>query len=110
MIWKKKVKEQVESLRHRDKVLAYQSKLAAMGEMMDAVAHQWKQPINIINMRIDLLRYDQEDGRVDKAYCEKLYHDITSQTAHMKNTLDEFRTFLRPDKKNRGFLCCGCYR
>ncbi len=99
----KKVQEQITILREKDKILSYQSKLAAMGEMMDAVAHQWKQPLNIINMRIDMLRYDQELGLVDKNYCDTLYNNITAQTMHMKTTLDEFRTFLRPNKKKNIF-------
>jgi signal transduction histidine kinase len=98
-----KVQQQVEILRQKDEVLAYQSKLAAMGEMMDAVAHQWKQPINIINMKIDMLRYDFEDGNVDQNYCDELYNSIIFQTSHMKNTLSEFRTFLRPDKQKEKF-------
>lgn len=98
-----KVQEQVDILRQKDKTLAYQSKLASMGEMIDAVAHQWKQPLNIINMRIDMLRYDYEDNNINKEYCEKLSSDIISQTSHMQNTLDEFRTFLRPDKQKKAF-------
>lgn len=98
-----KVKEQVESLREKDKILSYQSKLAAMGEMIDAVAHQWKQPLNIINMKIDMLRYDYIDNLVDQDYCNRLYEDVFFQTSHMKDTLDEFRTFLRPDKKRENF-------
>jgi signal transduction histidine kinase len=94
-----KVQEQVAILREKDKVLAQQSKLAAMGEMMDAVAHQWKQPLNIINMKADMLRYDCADGYVDQEYCNNLYEKIISQTSHMTDTLDEFRGFLRPDKE-----------
>jgi len=99
----KKVQDQVAILREKDKILAQQSKLAAMGEMMDAVAHQWKQPLNIINMKTDMLRYDYEDGNVDQKYCDRLCDKVISQTKHMKNTLDEFRTFLRPDKEKEMF-------
>jgi len=99
----KKVEEQVEALRQKDKILQHQSKLAAMGEMIDAVAHQWKQPISIIDMKIDLLTYDYEDNYVDKKYCEDLYTSVKSQISHMQNTLDEFRSFLRPDKETKDF-------
>ena len=100
----KKVQEQVLILREKDKVLLHKSKLAAMGEMMDSIAHQWKQPLNIINIKTNMMKYDYEDGFVNDEYCDKLYSDISSQTAHMKNTLDEFRTFLRPDKQTELFL------
>jgi len=47
----RKVEEGIKNRKEKEKMLLQQSKLAVMGEMMDAVAHQWKQPIvlNIIN-------------------------------------------------------------
>ena len=43
------VHKQVEEIRQKDTMLFHQAKLAAMGEMMDAVAHQWKQPLSVIS-------------------------------------------------------------
>jgi len=94
----KKVEEEIEKRKSKEKILLQQSKLAAMGEMIDAVAHQWKQPINIISMQVDILGYDFEDGLVDKKYVEELQSDIFRNIKHMTDTLDEFRTFFRPNK------------
>lgn len=94
----KKVEEEIEKRKEREKIILQQSKLAAMGEMMDAVAHQWKQPINIINMQIDMLGYDFEDNLVNEKYVKELQNDIFRNIKHMTNTLDEFRTFFRPNK------------
>ncbi|MEA3290124.1 MAG: hybrid sensor histidine kinase/response regulator [Campylobacterota bacterium] len=99
-----KLQQQLKTLRQKDEILAYQSKLAAMGEMMDAVAHQWKQPLNIINLEIDMLRYDYMDNLITEQYCDNLQQKILDQTLHMQSTLDEFRTFLRPDKETNNFL------
>lgn len=103
VLLEEKVEKQVASLREKDKILSYQSKLAAMGEMIDAIAHQWKQPLNIVNMKIDMLRYDYKDGFVDERYCEELYNQVKAQITHMQDTLDEFRSFLRPDKESELF-------
>lgn len=102
-----KVKTQVKLLRQKDAMLFQQSKLAAMGEMMDAVAHQWKQPINNIKMRVDLLEYDFEDGKVDKDYIKKYKDSIFNQFDHMVTTLNEFRTFFRPNKEVEDFDAYG---
>jgi len=89
--------------KEKENMILQQSKLAAMGEMMDAVAHQWKQPINIIQMQIDMLEYDFDDKIVDKKYVKELKENMFRNIKHMTNTLDEFRTFFRPNKNIEEF-------
>lgn len=86
-----------------EKMLLQQSKMAAMGEMMDAVAHQWKQPLNALSMYAEIIKGDFDEGSVDKTYIENFRNDIQSQIDHMVNTLDEFRTFFRPNKEHENF-------
>lgn len=87
----------------KDKIIEQQSRLAAMGEMIDAVAHQWKQPLNAISMMVDMLRDDFSTGDVDDEYIEDLEQTVRLQIDHMVNTLNEFRNFLRPSTKNEHF-------
>jgi len=87
----------------KDKILEQQSRLAAMGEMIDAVAHQWKQPLNAISMMIDMLKDDYRTDDVNEEYIEDLDETIHLQIDHMVNTLNEFRNFLRPSTKNENF-------
>jgi len=93
-----KVKEEIFKRTRSEKMLLQQSKLALMGEMMDAVAHQWKQPINIINMNVEMLQYDFEDELINQEYITEFQKDIFTQVLHMNHTLNEFRSFFRPDK------------
>lgn len=86
-----------------EKLLIQQSKMAAMGEMMDAVAHQWKQPLNALSMYSDIIKSDFEEGLVDKEYVEHFRSDIQFQIDHMVTTLDEFRSFFRPNKEDEEF-------
>ena len=94
----KKIEEEVFKRNTSEKMLLQQSKLAVMGEMMDAVAHQWRQPINTINMEVDMLQYDFEDDLITKHYIEEFSQKISTQILHMNSTLNEFRSFFRPDK------------
>jgi len=82
----------------KDKMLEQQSKMAAMGEMMDAVAHQWKQPLNAMSMMVDLLESDYNAKLVDDAYIEDITSTAHIQIEHMLSTLNEFRTFFRPSR------------
>ncbi len=88
---------------NHERILAQQAKHAAMGEMMDAVAHQWKQPLNIISMLTDILVSEYRDGDVDEAYLEEYRTTLWKQLDHLLNTLDEFRSFFRPDKEKAAF-------
>lgn len=93
-----KVRISVEKLTHSHKIMLHQSKLASMGEMVDAIAHQWKQPISVLKMKIDMLEYDMNDNHINKEYIKIYQKSSLVQLEHMINTLDEFRGFLRPDK------------
>ncbi len=89
-------------------MLVQQSKMAAMGEMMDAVAHQWKQPLNSISMMTDMLRDDFKDGEVDEEYINEMTETTHMQISHMVNTLSEFRNFFRPAQDSKDFLVSEC--
>ncbi|WP_152183318.1 sensor histidine kinase [Sulfurimonas indica] len=96
------------SLSKKDMMLRQQSKMAAMGEMMDAVAHQWKQPLNSLSMMNDMLLNDFKNGLVDEAYIKEVTEMTHMQITHMINTLNEFRTFFRPSKDAQDFSVTEC--
>ena len=104
----KLVKEETEAHLKSQKMLQQQAKMAAMGEMMDAVAHQWKQPLNALSMFGQMLQMDFDDGIVDKSYIENMLRDTDEQIEHMISTLTEFRTFFRPDKQPEPFGLKRC--
>lgn len=96
------------SSQKKDRMLRQQSKMAAMGEMMDAVAHQWKQPLNSLSMMNDMLMDDFRNGLVDETYIQDVTEMTHMQIAHMINTLNEFRTFFRPSKDTQDFSVAEC--
>ena len=104
----KLVKEETEAHLKSQKMLQQQAKMAAMGEMMDAVAHQWKQPLNALSMFGQMLQMDFDDGIVDRSYIENMLKDTDEQIEHMISTLTEFRTFFRPDKEPEPFGLKRC--
>jgi len=94
----------------KSSMLSQQSKMAAMGEMMDAVAHQWKQPLNSISMMNDMLKDDFTNGLVDESYIDEMTETTHMQIEHMVNTLNEFRSFFRPSKDAKEFHIKECVR
>ncbi len=105
---KHQIEEEVKLREANHKLYEQQAKMAAMGEMMDAVAHQWKQPLNALSLMTDMLRDDFNNGTVDQAYIEELTNDAHIQIDHMVNTLTEFRDFFRPKDTIESFGIKRC--
>lgn len=89
-------------------MLLVQSKAASMGYMMDAVAHQWKQPLSMISLLNSTIRYQLDNDMVDKEKLKNFTCDIDKAIDHMSDTLGEFRTFMRPDKVKVDFSIKEC--
>ncbi len=105
----KRVQEEMENVSKKDNLLKEQSRLAAMGEMVDAIAHQWKQPLNAISMAADLIKSDPSDDFSFKASeVNEMSNIIHHQIEHMTTTLSEFRSFFRPTKESSTFSLAGC--
>ncbi|KWT95137.1 PAS domain-containing sensor histidine kinase [Candidatus Magnetominusculus xianensis] len=97
------VNEEIRNKLKREQLLVQQSKLATMGEMIAVVAHQWKQPLNIIGLIVQ----DLEDAfgyeGLDEEYIKKAVKSVLEQIAFMTKTVDDFRDFLRPSKEKMRF-------
>jgi polar amino acid transport system substrate-binding protein/two-component system sensor histidine kinase EvgS len=96
---KKEIQRRIKLEKENQEMLVQQAKHAALGEMMDAVAHQWKQPLNAITMLNELLLLEEKDGCVPEEYLLQYKKDMDIQVNHLLNTLSEFRSFFRPDKE-----------
>ncbi|HIP21621.1 MAG TPA: HAMP domain-containing protein [Candidatus Pacebacteria bacterium] len=99
----KMVKKQVEEIRKKEQALTQQSKLAAMGEMIGAIAHQWRQPLNALAINIQLLEDLYEDGVLDSKTLKELVQKNMETIQFMSNTIDDFRNFFRKDKEKVEF-------
>lgn len=93
------VKEEVEKNKDKDKILQTQSLRASMGDMMDAVAHQWVQPLNMIALVSHSLYVQSRLGDINEDDISSAHEKIEKQIDHMSNTLREFRSFFRENKK-----------
>ena len=89
-------------IKQKDKLLQQQSKLALMGEMISMIAHQWRQPLNVlgaINMKIET-KLDFGDILTVQSY-EPISMDINNQLEFMSKTIDDFRDFFKPSKEKK---------
>ena len=98
-----KIDKAVEEHRKKDKIIAQQAKLAAMGEMVGSIAHQWRQPLNTLGIRIQLLEDDYKDGVIDVPYIEEYIVENMKRIGFMSKTIDDFSNFFRIDKQKKEF-------
>ena len=98
-----RIDQELEKSKANQKRYEQQAKMAAMGEMMDAVAHQWKQPLNALSMMGDLLVSDYESDDLTLESLKDMREDMQVQIDHMVTTLNEFRNFFRPKEKDETF-------
>ena len=99
----KKVALGINEIRSRDELLTEQSKLASMGEMIGAIAHQWRQPLNELSINIQNLDDDYEDGLIDEKFVDEFIDENKKVITFMSNTIDDFRNFFRIDKTKEFF-------
>ena len=98
-----KVELEVKLNKEKDKLLSEQSKLATMGEMIGAIAHQWRQPLNALAGYIQFIEDDYNDNLVDKKYIKEFVSKNMGFINFMSNTIDDFRNFFKIDKERTNF-------
>ena len=78
-------------------------KLAAMGEMLSAIAHQWRQPLNALSTYIASLPSAFYNQMITKEFIEKMVRESDSQIQFMSRTINDFRQYFRPSKTKQAF-------
>ena len=84
-------------------LLTHHAKMAAMGEMIGAIAHQWRQPLSTVSVIFQNLLAARKMNKLDEAYLEKAATDATAMITHMSKTIDSFRNFFKPEKAKERF-------
>ena len=100
----RRVEEQVEELKHQYILIAQKSRLASMGEMINIIAHQWRQPLNRINSNVAVISTLLRRKRVEHKMIGSQADKINKNTKYMSDTIEDFSNFFHPDKQERYFL------
>jgi len=107
--YKEELEEQNEKNRLTQKMLAHQTKMAAIGEMIGNIAHQWRQPLTVISMCANNIKVDIELGDTNESRFQEYTRDILIQTNYLSNTIDDFRSFFHSEEKISNFTLKEAY-
>jgi len=92
------VQEEVEKNEEKQKLLIQQNRLAAMGEMIGSIAHQWRQPLNNISLIVHFIKDNIKEQTFDSFFTR-----AKEQIEYMSQTIDDFRDFHKPSKNSEPF-------
>ncbi|MBF0345618.1 MAG: PAS domain S-box protein [Nitrospirae bacterium] len=98
-----KISAEIKMRMHNEQLLIQQTKMATMGEMLNSIAHQWRQPLNAINIVVYDIKDAQDYGELTSEYLNNSAKTIVEQTDFMSKTIDDFRNFMRPSKEKAMF-------
>lgn len=93
------IKKEVAKSRDKDNIMLQQSRLAAMGEMMSLIAHQWRQPISTIAMEANNLLIDVDLNTLDEKEVKLIADSLIKQTQYLSTTIDDFKNFFLPKQE-----------
>ncbi len=98
-----RVAETVAELRHKDELLLQQSRQAAMGEMLNNIAHQWRQPLNNIAIYVQGIQLLRQSGELSDEQLASDVRSVMEIITYMSKTIDDFRIFFRQEKQPHPF-------
>ncbi len=98
-----KISKEVAQNRKKDIILVQQARLASLGEMLNNIAHQWRQPLGSITMIIQSFQTKMNLGKLTYDFVEEKVNDALLLSENMSNTLDDFKNFFSPDKSKNKF-------
>jgi len=97
------VKKELAKNERKRRMLIQQNKMAAMGEMIGAIAHQWRQPLNNISLILHFIRDNAKDSHFVEEKMDDFVNRAKVQIEYMSDTIDDFRDFYQPTKTKSAF-------
>lgn len=97
------LKKEIELSRVKDKTILSQARMASMSEMLENVAHQWRQPLSLISMIIQSFETKALKNKLNNEFIKKQVKEGLFLTNSMSKTLSDFQTFFSPNKAKETF-------
>ncbi|RXK06579.1 transporter substrate-binding domain-containing protein [Halarcobacter bivalviorum] len=93
----------ITDIKNKEKLLIEQSKMAALGEMIGHIAHQWRQPLSVITIIATSWEVYEELGTFDKKKVLEEGKTILSNAKYLSQTIDDFRLFIKGENSSAEF-------
>ena len=105
-----RIKKEVEDNLKKDRLLSQQQKMVSMGQMIENIAHQWRQPLSLITTGVSGIKLKKQLNDLDDDFFYKTLDSILNTSKYLSNTIDDFRYFFKPQKEKENFYLEKCCR
>lgn len=97
------LRKKEEALKERNLLLSEKSKRAEIGEMIGNIAHQWRQPLAIINTSIAILKEKNRASILGREEIAEKLEKMEKRITYMSETIEDFMSYYTPDKEKHWF-------
>lgn len=94
----------LDELRKKDRVMLAQGRQAAMGEMINNIAHQWRQPLNNLGLIVQNIKADYDHGALTPDVLSADVGKIMNTIMFMSQTINDFSSFFSQDTAKKVFV------
>ena len=89
-----RIKKEVEENLKKDRLLSQQQKMISMGQMIENIAHQWRQPLSIISTIASGMKIQKQIGSLEDSEIENNLESIIKKTQYLSTTIDQLDNFI----------------
>ena len=98
-----RIKKELDKHQEKDRILAQQQKMVSMGQMIENIAHQWRQPLSVISTSASGLKLKKQLNILEDEELIKSIDKIVDTAKYLSDTIDDFRYFFKPQKDKTKF-------
>lgn len=98
-----RVAEEVEKNLQKDRILFHNARLAAMGELLSNIAHQWRQPLNNVALLVQGILLECQHGEPSRESLTALVTEAMAKISYLSKIINAFQSFFTPEGEREEF-------
>lgn len=101
----KRIKIEIKKSRKKDRHIQNQSKIIAIGELLNNISHQWRQPLNVITTSASGLKLHKDLDTLDDKNFMLLINTINEQAQYLSKIIENFKQYLSGNESIKRIYC-----
>ena len=99
-----KIKELEDEKLNQQGIMLKREKMAALGDMIGNIAHQWRQPLSVISTGVTGMQMQKEYNSLSDEQFNNTCDAINENAQYLSKTIDDFSDFIKGDRVTKIFI------